>query len=325
MSIKIALDAGHGLNTAGKQTPDGIKEWSLNDKVCDKIQEFLCGYDLEIIRLDNNEGSIDETLKSRFARYIKSGVSLLVSIHHNALKSDWSNATGVELYTDKNPTSEDIRLAEIIYNKMVSYTGLRGRGVKQSDFYIINQDKIPAVLCEGGFMDGTNDYKIITSETGQNAYAKAVAEGIVEFLGLSKVPSKPKDETDAIYQVWDLSQKRWLPNVKNDEDYAGVFGHSVCGVFANLTSGNIIYAVHYKGGKWFPEVTNRTDYAGLYNKPIDGLMMKTDTGKTLQYRVHLKKSKKWLPWVTGYNKSDHDNGYAGILGQEIDAIQVKVV
>ena len=29
MSIKIALDAGHGLKTSGKQTPDGIKEWTL--------------------------------------------------------------------------------------------------------------------------------------------------------------------------------------------------------------------------------------------------------------------------------------------------------
>ena len=324
MSIKIALDAGHGLNTAGKQTPDGIKEWSLNDKVCDKIQILLSSYDLEIIRLDNNEGDADETLKSRFAKYINSGVSLLVSIHHNALKSDWSNATGVEVYTDKNPTREDIRLAEIIYKKMVSYTGLKGRGIKKADFYIINQNKIPAVLCEGGFMDGTNDYKIITSKAGQEAYAKAVAEGIVEFLGLSP-KTTAEQKVDIIYQAWDGFHKKWLPNVKNDEDYAGIFGQSICGVFANLSSGNITYAVHYKGGKWLPEVTNRTDYAGLYGKPIDALMMKTDTDKTLKYRVHLKKSKRWLPWVTGYNKNDHNNGYAGILGQEIDAIQVKVV
>lgn len=27
--MKIALDAGHGYNTAGKRTPDGIREWTL--------------------------------------------------------------------------------------------------------------------------------------------------------------------------------------------------------------------------------------------------------------------------------------------------------
>lgn len=132
-------------------------------------------------------------------------------------------------------------------------------------------------------------------------------------------PSKP----DVTYQVWDDVKNKWLPNVKNDSDYAGIFGHDVCAVFANLSSGNIFYKVHYKGGKWLPEVKNREDYAGLFNKPIDGLMMKTDTGTQIYYRVHLRRSNKWLPWVTGYNESDNNNGYAGIIGQEIDGIQIK--
>lgn len=132
-------------------------------------------------------------------------------------------------------------------------------------------------------------------------------------------PSKP----DVIYQIWDDVKNKWLPNVKNDSDYAGIFGHDVCAVLANLTSGNIFYKVHYKGGKWLPEVANRADYAGLFNRPIDGLMMKTDTGAKLYYRVHLRRTNKWLPWVTGYNENDNNNGYAGILGQEIDGIQIK--
>ena len=132
-------------------------------------------------------------------------------------------------------------------------------------------------------------------------------------------PSKP----DVIYQIWDDVKNKWLPNVTNDSDYAGIFGHDVCAVFANLTKGNIFYKVHYKGGKWLPEVKNREDYAGLFNKPIDGLMMKTDTGTQIYYRVHLRRTNKWLPWVTGYNESDNNNGYAGIIGQEIDGIQIK--
>ena len=41
------------------------------------------------------------------------------------------------------------------------------------------------------------------------------------------------------------------------------------------------------------------------------------------YRVHLRRQNRWLGWVTGYNENDFNNGYAGILGQEIDAIQIK--
>lgn len=124
------------------------------------------------------------------------------------------------------------------------------------------------------------------------------------------------------YQTWDDVKNIWLPNVVNNSDYAGLFGHDVCAVYANASAGNVYYKVHYKGGKWLPEVKNRNDYAGLYNKPIDGFAIKSDT-KQLIYRVHLRAQKRWLPWVTGYNTNDGTNGYAGIIGHEIDAIEIK--
>lgn len=135
----------------------------------------------------------------------------------------------------------------------------------------------------------------------------------------------PNEKIDVIYQVWDDVKNKWLPNVKNDSDYAGIFSHDVCAVYANLSQGNITYSVHAKGAKkWYSAVTNRKDYAGIFNKPIDGIMIKTDTGKKIKYRVHLHKTKEWLPWVTGYNQKDNQNGYAGVLGQEIDAIQIMI-
>ncbi len=194
MSILIALDAGHGLKTAGKQTPTGIKEWELNDRVRDKVTEILKNYQCDIIHTDNGEGETDESLAERYQKYMNAGADLFVSIHHNAFKSDWSTATGIEVYTDRNPTEGDIRLANLIYGKMVKYIGLKGRGIKKVNFYVINQNRIPAVLCEGGFMDGKKDYKIITSEQGQNAYAKAIAEGIIEYMSL-----KCKNTVDDIY------------------------------------------------------------------------------------------------------------------------------
>ena len=136
-------------------------------------------------------------------------------------------------------------------------------------------------------------------------------------------PTKPT-KIDVTYQVWDDVRNAWLPNVKNLDDYAGIFGHDVCAVFASLSVGNIFYRVHTKGGKWLPEVKNREDYAGLFNKPIDALAIRTDTGKTVKYAVHLRQSRRWLPFVTGCNTADSNNGYAGILGQEIDGIKIYI-
>ena len=213
--MRIGLDAGHVLNTAGKQTPDGIKEWTLNDKVRDKVVEFLKDYDVEIIFTDNDEGNIDEGLTERRATYVNANVDAFVSIHHNAYTGTWNDATGVEIYTDRNFTSADDKLSHLIYKNLPNYTGLKGRGIKRSNWTVINQNKIPAVLVEGGFMDSNNDYKVITSEQGQLGYAKAVAEGLIEFLGLKKKQIAPQENING-YTV------RITANALNVRNGAGI-------------------------------------------------------------------------------------------------------
>lgn len=83
---------------------------------------------------------------------------------------------------------------------------------------------------------------------------------------------------------------------------------------------DIIYAVK-AGGKWYPEVKNYEDYAGVENKAVTDVMIKLSNGGKLSYRVHILGG-KWLPYVTGYNKNDSNNGYAG-CGKVIDAIELK--
>ncbi len=79
------------------------------------------------------------------------------------------------------------------------------------------------------------------------------------------------------------------------------------------------YAVKLEDGTILPAVTNLNDFAGIRGRRIVGIAIKANIGR-VKYRVHVM-GKGWLPWVTGYNWSDHANGYAG-NGQVIDAVQV---
>ena len=167
---------------------------------------------------------------------------------------------------------------------------------------------------------GKNCPHRILGSYGWNNFINLVAT----YLEGEPAPAPTNEKISVKYQVWDDVGNAWLPEVTDLTDYAGIFGHDVCAVFAKLTKGNIFYKVHTKGGSWLPEVKNREDYAGLFNKPIDALMMRTDTGRTIKYAVHLRRSDRWLPFVTGYNTADSNNGFAGILGQEIDAIKIYV-
>lgn len=115
------------------------------------------------------------------------------------------------------------------------------------------------------------------------------------------------------YRVYDNVKNKWLPKVKiGSKDYAGNLGNGV----SALQVSNRTYRVHDKiKNKWLPWVIGETDYAGNLPNNIDGVQIKGAT-----YRVHIKGG-KWLDWVDKVDNTK--NGYAGIFGETIDAIQVK--
>lgn len=82
---------------------------------------------------------------------------------------------------------------------------------------------------------------------------------------------------------------------------------------------NFKYKVFTADDGWLPEVINLNDFAGIRGHWIRNVAISVDTG-TVKYRVHIKE-KDWLPYVTGFNTSDHNNGYAG-SGEVIDAVEI---
>ena len=251
MAKKIALDAGHGLYTAGKQTPDGIKEWTLNDKVRDKVVALLKGYDVEFIFPDKNEGQTDEGLTARRKMYVNQDVDAAVSIHHNAFQGVWGKATGVEAYTDRNCTAADTELAKAIYSRLVKYTGLKGRGIKKMNWTVINQNSVPAVLVEGGFMDSKSDYAIITSDAGQTAYAKAVAEGLIEFLDLKKASTPSTNTSTSVFKVkfFEDMNVRVNPGTKHAKVTVAKKNY-VYRITQTRYVGNVLWGKLYSGAGW---------------------------------------------------------------------------
>lgn len=234
MAKVLVLDAGHGLNTSGKQTMNGskgvIKEWTLNNNVCNKIQAILKDYDVTIYRTDDTTGKTDISLSERVKRCNNYNPHLFVSIHHNA-----GGGVGTEVYWHTKGTAEDKKVASILAPKLASKCGMRNRGVKQASFAVLGC-KPTAILVEGGFMDTVADYEIITSDKGQQAYAEAVAESIIEYLGLKKVvatttqsPQWKKNDKGWWYEYADGSYptSKWL-KIDNEWYYFGGDGYAYC-------------------------------------------------------------------------------------------------
>lgn len=337
--FKIALTAGHYLHTPGKRClkkidPAETREWVLNDRICDKVEKLLSDYDgYSLVRTDDTLGKKNISLSQRAKKANDFGADIYISVHHNAGINGGSGG-GIEAYVYLKVDKKTEEWQDALYDSLIKHTGLKGNRsnpLRRSDLFECRATNMPAVLLELGFMDSIVDTPIILTDEYANNCAKAIVEVIVEKGNLTKkneqqqTQTKPKDDKISVfYKTWDDVQNTWLPFVTDLTDYAGIYGHDVCCVYAELSKGNVYYKVHTKGGRWLPEVKNTDDYAGIYNRPIDAIMFRTDTGRTIHYAVHIRRLKRWLPFVTGYNQKESINGYAGIIGQEIDGLKIYV-
>ncbi|MNP30441.1 N-acetylmuramoyl-L-alanine amidase LytC precursor [compost metagenome] len=62
--------------------------------------------------------------------------------------------------------------------------GLKDRGVKNGSLQVIRETTMPAVLLEIGFLSNSSDEAIMFSEDVQNKAARAIVDGIKEYLGV---------------------------------------------------------------------------------------------------------------------------------------------
>lgn len=189
--VRIVLDAGHGLHTPGKRTPDDEREWSFNNTVAIAAERYLKEYEgVEVLRVDDRSGKRDVPLKERTDTANRWGADYYVSIHHNALTGAWHNGGGVETFVHPNASETSKRLAKAIHPRIVSAMGIADRGVKQANHHVTRETKMPAVLTEGGFMDSRKDIVAMRNPAKMDAQGRAIAEGLAEVASLSKAVKK---------------------------------------------------------------------------------------------------------------------------------------
>lgn len=186
--IKIAYDAGHGLNTAGKRTPDGEPEWTFNNKVARAFASELAKYQgVTMRRFDDSTGKHDVPLIERTDGANNWGAHYYISFHHNANTGKWGDWTGVETFVYiGNKNTKSGKLAQAIHPAVVKAYGLKDRGIKEANYHILRETKMPAVLIEGGFMDSVIDIKKLRDDKVLETAGREIARALAKFLGLKK-------------------------------------------------------------------------------------------------------------------------------------------
>ena len=194
--MKIFIDNGHGLMTAGKRSPDGqFREPFYNREIARRVVSDLRdrGLDAELLVPEDDDISLAERVRRVNAACLLLGKQnvILVSIHVNATGngSKWLNATGWSVYTCKGQTESD-KLAECLCQAAIkNFPGRRIRtDISDGDmdweegFYILRKSLCVAVLTENFFMDSRSDLEYLQSRAGKQAVVDTHVEGIMEWL-----------------------------------------------------------------------------------------------------------------------------------------------
>ena len=207
--FKLVLDAGHGLYTAGKRCdvrldPNQTREWTLNSRICNKIEELLKSYEgYDLLRVDDVTGKNDIDLTVRTNNANKFNADFYLSMHHNAGVNGGSGG-GVVAFVYPNVDAKTKNWQTDLYNAIIKYTGLKGNRatpIAQADFHVLRETYMPAALIEAGFMDSKTDVPIILTEDFADKVAKACVEVIVAKGGLTKKKVEQPAETGKIYRV----------------------------------------------------------------------------------------------------------------------------
>ncbi len=154
-------------------------------------------------------------------------------------------------------------------------------------------------------------------------------------------------KANVIYQA-QIDGDYWLPQVINDEDYAGIRGRNITGITLSTDIGYAVYRV-YSNGRWLAYVDSRNSdisdyyngYAGngysieaveVYYYTPDTLLYNegphyqafTENGyKYAYYRVSTT-GNDYFPYQTDNERNDGQDGYAGIYGRKVDRFQIVI-
>lgn len=342
------VHGGHSLQCRGAS--GFLDEVNEDRKVKNKVIELLRAAGHTVYDCTDDIGRTQgQNLNNIKNKCNVHNVDLDISIHLNSGRNDPSGdekTGGVEVWNYNDKTAA---ISDRICDSISTALSITNRGSKYThELYILNNTKAPALLVECCFVDDKDDYNHWDADKCAEAIVAGITGGTVKHSSstasvkptpVPTIPAQSTTKIDVIHQVF-ASGIGWLSevtnyNTNNANGYSGAIGHPMLGFRAKTkgdaaTVGYLKYRAHKKGYYWFGW---RTDYnkdnsgdtfAGTCKSEIDGLQFCIDgvKGRHVKYRVHTKED-GWLAWVTDYGEGS--NGYAGVYGHAIDAVQIEII
>ena len=190
----ILTDNGHGIDTAGKRSPDGrLREYKYAREIAAEVVKRLktMNYNAQLLVAEENDISLGTRCKrvNDICKHFGASNVLLVSIHCNAAGADgkWHDARGWQACVSLNASARSKQLASYLFDAAQAQ-GLKMRSPKPGQKWwpqnlaICRDTDCAAVLTESGFMDNKQDVEFLLSDKGREAIINLHVNGIINYI-----------------------------------------------------------------------------------------------------------------------------------------------
>ncbi len=176
----IVVDPGHGGVDPGAIGFSGLQEKVVTLAVGQNLESLLQGAGASVIMTRTGDQSVSNTKRVEIAN--KARADLFVSIHANAFTSPDANGTETYYYENNENSAASKFLAQAIQGEFLSTLGLRDRGVKEKNFFVLTNSEMPAVLVEMAFLTNQKEEELLRDAKTQKILAEALFRGIESYF-----------------------------------------------------------------------------------------------------------------------------------------------
>ncbi|HEY8342256.1 MAG TPA: N-acetylmuramoyl-L-alanine amidase [Calditerricola sp.] len=183
---RVVIDPGHGGKDPGA-VGLGLQEKEVVLHLAQHVRRELGAYEVDVLLTREADERVSLEERVRMANRVNA--DLFVSLHCNA-----GGGQGFESYVHPAAPERTRVIRDVLHFRVMAFLapyGIRDRGRKEANFFVLRETKMPAVLLETLFLDHPREHALLRDEAFRKELAQAIAAGIAQAMALSRRELQP--------------------------------------------------------------------------------------------------------------------------------------
>lgn len=179
--MRIGIDPGHGGRDPGAIGPTRVYEKNVTLAISLELNRLLQAAGLEAYMTRTDDRTMELITRTALLNNMKCG--LAISVHCNSASNQEADYIAMFIQAQGGQAEQ---LARKVQNELVQATGWPDGGVRVKNLHMTRETKMPAILCECGFISNPGQEEQLRQPEIQKKLARAIADGLLANLGIEK-------------------------------------------------------------------------------------------------------------------------------------------